>query len=373
MLFHISTQRIIKFPVWAITLLVLTCISLLIIFGLLFFPPNGRPNIDKLPFTLDWEFSQVDGKIQSIVPDGPTVLLVTRNVLEKYDNQKNLLWQIKITDYWKSINKPILDENRLYFDDTESVVAVNKNNGQIIWSAKHSDGVIADSKFLGVSNGRVFVELYDHGLYALDTSTGEIVWNLHYSREYAGIHFYEDKIVILLTKQILIVDVKNGNVINEVEIGISKSSASEGGKVFYGEEIDSGNNKLQSYVINTGEINTIYSSAEEINCIIINKDIIYINSGLKIIKLTTSGKVLWEIDYPRYYINSMYSSENNLFVIDAGGRFFGLDTNDGRYVGEIRDYRLKDTALYAINKDNNHLIDLLLATNHNVYNFKETK
>jgi outer membrane protein assembly factor BamB len=369
--FHINNKRIIKLPNLGMILLGLTFISFIIILGFLLFPLNGRPNFDKLPFTLDWEFSQVNGRIQAIVPDGVSVLLVTNNALEKYDNQQNLLWQIKISDYWKSINKPILDENHLYFDDTESIVAINKNTGQNIWSTKHPNGIIADSKFLGVSKGRVFIELYDHGLYAVDTVTGEIVWNLHYSREYAGIHFYEDQIIILLTKQILIVDVKNGNVINEVVIGISKSSTSDGEKIFYGEGIDFGNNKLQSYDINTGEINTIYRSSEEINCIILDKDIIYINTGLKIIKLTTSGKVFWAINYPKDYINSMYSSENILFVIDARGRFFSLDTNNGRYVGEIRDYRLKDTAMYAINKDNNHLIDLLLANNHDVYNFKE--
>jgi hypothetical protein len=370
--FHISDNRNIKLSILVI-ILILFCFGSFILLGLLFFPSNGRPNIGKLPFTLDWEFSQVDRRIQAIVPDGPTVLLVTRNALEKYDNQQNLLWQIQISDYWKSINEPILDENRLYFDDTESVVAVNKNNGRIIWSSKHSDGVIADSKFLGVSNGRVFVEFYDHGLNALDTTTGKFVWNFHYSREYADVHFFEDKIVLFLTEQILIVDVKNGNVLKKIEIGLSKSSAAEGKKVYYGEVIDSGNYQLRSYDINTGEINTIYSSAEEINCIKINRDIIYINSGLKIIKLTTSGKVVWEIEYPRNFIKSMYSSDKYLFAVDKGGRLFGLESIDGRYIGEIRNYRLTNPMMYTIYYDNNNLIELLLATNHGVYKFKETK
>ena len=66
----------------------------------------------------------------------------------------------------------------MFIDDTKSVIAINKTNGHNIWSTKHPNEIIARAKFLGISNGRVFVELYDHGLYALDTTTGEIVWNL---------------------------------------------------------------------------------------------------------------------------------------------------------------------------------------------------
>ena len=357
---HISNQRIKKIPIWAIILLLLTCISFLIILGLLLFPPNGRPNIDKLPFTLDWEISQVDGRIQAIVPDGSMVLIVTNNALEKYDNQQNLLWQMKNPDYWKIINKPILGEDTMFIDDTESVIAINKTNGHNIWSTKHPNEIIARAKFLGISNGRVFVELYDHGLYALDTTTGEIVWNLHYSREYAGIHFYEDKIVILLTKQILILDVKNGNVINKVEIGFSNFSASEGEKIFYGVEINSGNYELRTYDVNTGVIEVIYRTGEEIHCVSLTKGIIYINSGLRIIKLSTSGEVFWDIDYPRYFIHSIYPSEGKLFVLDEGGRFFGLNSIDGRFIGEIRNYRLTNPKMYTIYNDNNNSVELLL-------------
>jgi outer membrane protein assembly factor BamB len=369
----ISKEKKLNQVIWIISsffIIIVLFSSVFLFLGLTIFRQNGRPNFGKLPFLLNWEISNVSEKIRTVVTDGASVFLFsTDNVIVKYDLNQSPLWRTKKLPSWKDITNMLVDEGYLYYDDSEFTYSVNKITGETFWSTKHPDGLIASSKILKVTNDQVFVELYDHGLFVLDKITGELIWKIHYTREYADLFIVDNDAILLITNHILIYDIKSGKILKDIRTGIKSASSINNGFIFYSEENDQNHYELRSYDPRTGEIQTIFISKKRIFALEVDNESIYINTDLKIIKLSKTGEVFWEYNYPNAFCTSFYPSRKILLVFDNQGSLFGIDPESGSYIDAVKNYHFLETAKYSIIK--NEKIEIFLANDHDIFQYIE--
>ena len=346
-------------------------IVLLFLIGSRLFFNKDQPEVGNLPLQLDWTLSLDDGTVKAITQDGPDLYVVTNTSLVQIDNHQKTIWKFKKSEYRKIFSNPVVYGDQIFIDDSISITAINKSDGKIYWTKKHPNDIIAEARLLGASNGHIFLELYDHGLYAIDVTSGENNWNISYSRDKASIHFYENTVVILLSNKILIYDINTGIEIDRLDVGLANTLDIEGGKIYFGEMIDQKDNRVMSYDLRTKVTDTIYSSNTEFTCLMVDTKNLYIYPETRMIRLSNTGKVFWESDRISQFCTTIIPAQQVILSLDNKGGIFGISSSTGKYVDEIKNLHVTDTEKISITTNGNNMLELIISDKNQIFHFTE--
>lgn len=355
--------------------LLIFCLMFCFTFSIVFFGNSlplfsQKPDIGILPLYLCAEYSHPTSTIIQVVESGNDKYLLTKNSIEKIDDHRNVKWKYDAIESWMVIEKLLIDSNYLYFDNSRTTIALDKDTGNTIWVRDHIDNVTTSTKILGEYGDFIFVEVFNYGMYVLDKNDGEIQWSYHYFRSYADIFFFNDRVISFLRDKILVFNIYTGDVLDEKRISLSYTATLSKDLLYYVQKIDDSLWELETYDIKTFNTEKILRIDKKTTCLDVVDENIFLVAEDSIYKTDDNGNVVWKTKFHAGNCNSIIVSKNLLLFSDAYNQVHGVNSDTGEMYGSIKNYKIKTSLKENIYIDESAKINIFLLFDHNFYQYK---
>ncbi len=301
-----------------------------------------------------------------VIIDDRSYFLNSRGLLSAFDlKTQKVIWQTRIfpLKIFKNYQNPKISYNdgKIFaIAGSNRVVAVNRENGEIIWSKDISSIAISTP----ISDFKsVFFTTNDNKLYALDANNGEIKW-VHFgiSKNTAILGaanpvFYKNTVIASYSSgEIYAINKETGQSVWSQDLNLNKLTNSD----FYLNDIDAtpiiknniiytiGNGGLMM-AINLDRGNVIWKKElASISDFWVGGDFIYlINNDNKLIALyTKTGGIKWFTQLPnlvktdkpesKIIYSGIVMAGDKLIITDTAGKLLFASPFDGKLEGEIK-------------------------------------
>jgi outer membrane protein assembly factor BamB len=358
--FAVDTKKRIVFLLFIPILLCLLCVCILCFVT---FQPR-KPSTGNIPVHTVTEFTHPTSNIVQVIDDNDEKYILTKNTIEKYDVSKELVWKYDNIKYWMGVENIVADDRYIYFDNSETTTALDKQTGKVVWEEKHYNGGITSTEIIGSYKNFIFLEIYNYGLYTINKDNGKTLWFLNYSRNYAELSFFQDKVIIFLRDKVVICDLFTGKQIDILEFDLAYTLIQKNSTLYFGERIGSSSWRLESYDLNSHMEHILFNTDERMLCLSIKNNNLFLATENDIYKINLSGEKVWKKKFGGNECISMLVSDKLILLRDAYNHVYGINPETGDSYGYIENYHVKEHLENNAFIDDHEKINIFLLFGH---------